>query len=70
MATITRQDIASAVRDVARFCGNPGLAHKNDVEGYAISIPYEGTEDHVRWEALWTQHGGVHGLVFCGLPGY
>ena len=28
VATMTRPDIASAVRTVARFCENPGLAHK------------------------------------------
>ncbi|CAM9985453.1 unnamed protein product, partial [Ascophyllum nodosum] len=28
VATMTRPDIASAVRAVARFCENPGLAHK------------------------------------------
>ena len=30
-ATITRPDIACAVRDVARFCENPGLAHRKAV---------------------------------------
>ena len=28
---MTRRDIASAVRTVGRFCGNPGLAHKKAV---------------------------------------
>ena len=27
-ATMTRPDIACAIRAVARFCKNPGLAHK------------------------------------------
>ncbi|CAM9965209.1 unnamed protein product [Ascophyllum nodosum] len=30
-ATMTRPDIACAVRAVARFCENPGLAHKKAV---------------------------------------
>ena len=30
-ATVTRPDIACAVRAVARFCKNPGLAHKKAV---------------------------------------
>ena len=31
MATMTRPDIECAVRAVARFCENPGLAHKKAV---------------------------------------
>ena len=31
VATMTRPDIASGVRAVARFCENPGLVHKKSV---------------------------------------
>ena len=43
---------------------------KGDVEGYAISAPYEGIGNHAQWAGLWAQHGGVHGLGFWSLPGY
>ena len=35
----------------------------NDVEGHTIPAPHERVRDHVRGAGLWTQHGGVDGLL-------
>ena len=54
-ATITRPDIACAVRAVARFCKNPGLAHKKTVMKILQYL-------------LYTQEWGItYGGQGCGL---
>ena len=51
-ATMTRPDIACAVRAVARFCENPGPAHKKAVMSLPVSTSHERMGDYVRWTGL------------------
>ena len=71
-ATMTRPDIACAVRAVARFCENPGTAQKKAVMKmfqYLLHTKEGGiTYGGQGW--LWTLHGSIHGLGFRSLPGH
>ena len=70
-ATITRPDIACAVRTVARFCENPGPAHKKAVIKilqYLLHTKKWGITYGGQSCGLCVEN--IHGLGFRSLPGY
>ena len=66
--TMTRPDIACVVRAVARFCENPGPAHKKAVIKILQYLLH--TKEWGITYGLWTLHGSIHGLELRSLPGY
>ena len=67
--TMTRPDIACAVRAVARFCENPGPAHKKAVMKILQYLLHTKEWGITYGGQLWTLHGSKHGLGFQSLPG-